>query len=151
MTVVAWDGKTLAADRQLTCGTRRQTTLKVFKLPGAALIGCSGSGPLIALFMAWFNNGALLDQWPSQLKDDDGGFAAVVIKPNDPVVYTYFNTPVPSQCRDRYYVIGSGSDFAYAAMLMGKTAAEAVAFTNEIDVYCGGGVDTVSFEDEVPA
>lgn len=50
MTVIAWDGKTLAADKRVGYGNMHRTTTKIRRV-GDALVGCSGSGSLAVAAM----------------------------------------------------------------------------------------------------
>jgi hypothetical protein len=47
---------------------------------------------------------------------------------------------------DAHHAIGSGRDFAAAAMYLGKTAREAVEVAMALTGFCGHGVDTLEFE-----
>lgn len=46
---------------------------------------------------------------------------------------------------DNYASIGSGGDFAYTALYLGKSASEAVKVAIDLDVYCGGEVHVFEF------
>jgi ATP-dependent protease HslVU (ClpYQ) peptidase subunit len=53
--------------------------------------------------------------------------------------------PIPIE--DRQFAMGSGRDYARAAMHLGCSAAEAVAVACEFDENCGNGIDTLVFLD----
>ena len=55
----------------------------------------------------------------------------------------YEQTPNPFVVEDKQWAIGSGRDYAIAAMHLGRTAAEAVAVACLFDVSCGMGIDTM--------
>jgi ATP-dependent protease HslVU (ClpYQ) peptidase subunit len=74
-----------------------------------------------------------------ELKDDDG-FHALIVR-RDAVLFLggrmvpiAMNAPI---------AIGSGRDFALAAMKCGKGAVKAVEIAAELDTATGGGVDWV--------
>ena len=53
MTIIAWDGKTLAAGKASTnCGYRRTCT-KIFRVPGG-LVGFAGNGSRAMALLEWF-------------------------------------------------------------------------------------------------
>lgn len=52
-------------------------------------------------------------------------------------IYTRINHP--------YWAIGSGADYALAAMHCGRTAAQAVRLASKLDINSGIGVDCVRF------
>ena len=72
-------------------------------------------------------------------------FAALVITPDDTVLMYEgskyaFKVEAP-------IAIGSGADFAMAAMLSGKSSAEAVNIAKMLDLYSGGETQTLSKEE----
>jgi hypothetical protein len=51
MTCIAWDGKTLAADKQATSVGRGITTTKIYRV-GACLVALAGSGDVCRAMLA---------------------------------------------------------------------------------------------------
>ena len=64
----------------------------------------------------------------------------LIIMP-DGAIHYYSKTPDPLIVEGRTFAIGSGSEYAEAAMYLGKTAREAVAVAIALDSGCGNGVD----------
>lgn len=142
MTVVAWDGKTLAADRRCTRGGTIYSTLKIHRV-GDMLVGMSGGTDYCAALLAWFKNGAKPEDWPETQKDPDYACALVIV---DGMAFTYDRTPVPVPMLEPICAIGSGREVALGAMTAGATAAESVHIATRWMSDCGNGVDTLTLE-----
>lgn len=141
MTVIAWDGKTLAADKRACIGSMIRTTTKIFRV-GDCLVGYSGEACFGEQMVAWFKAGAKVDDFPAAQRDKDDWCGLLVIHP-DGKIAKYERTPYPLCFEDGQFAFGSGRDYALAAMYCGKTAAEAVEVTCALDNGCGNGVDTL--------
>lgn len=139
MTVIAWDGRTLAADKRASLGTLIRTTTKIFRFGGALLSYCGETGMGEEL-VAWFKAGAVPKDYPERQSADDASTLLVIDASG---IRTYERSPFPARIEDRTFAIGSGRDFALAAMHLGKTAAEAVAVAIALDSGCGNGIDTL--------
>lgn len=148
MTAIAWDGKTLAADRMTSDEWVLRTTRKIAMLRGH-LVGCAGNAAAAREALAWFGRGALESDFPAVMRDKDDSPTMIVISP-DRFVFMYQRSPQPIELLDEVQAIGSGADACIAAMLCGKTAAEAVAIAAQICRGVGRGVDTLAFDDEAP-
>ncbi len=142
MTVIAWDGKTLAADKRAVNGTLPRTTTKIFRAAGM-LVGASGDHAVALQLLRWHRDGADPKEFPKAAEGDS--VSLLVIHPGNRV-WLYTSGPVAAEFHDRHFAIGSGRDFAIAAMHLGKTAVEAVEIACLFDNYCGNGVDTLEFE-----
>lgn len=145
MTVVAFDGKTVAADRRaLNQGvpvavTKISSVLKVSS--GVPLIyAVTGDLPRALAILDWVKADKPADSFPP--KDDKWGLVAIFTKDEKgPIIRAYENSPLYFETRTFPWAAGSGRDFALMAMHLGKTAAEAVELTNQLTVECGNGVD----------
>lgn len=135
MTTIAWDGKTLAADRLLSCGNARYTVAKIRRLDDGRLIGAAGTDGPAAMEHVAGNMAAL----PEDLKK--GETTVCVIHPGGRA--EHWNGESRYVVLDPFWAIGSGRDFATAAMHLGKTAAEAVEIAARFDNGTGLGVDTM--------
>ena len=140
MTVVAWDGRTLAADKRACNGTLIHTTTKIFRV-GGALAAYSGPAAAGEELLAWFRDGAVPAELPESQRDDERGGKLLVIDATG--IRVYEGTPYPLRFEGPHFAIGCGRDFAMAAMYLGKTAAEAVAVACALDSGCGNGIDTL--------
>ncbi|MEY4760671.1 MAG: hypothetical protein RLZZ200_527 [Pseudomonadota bacterium] len=133
MTTVAWDGHTLAADSQVTFGNLVGHCTKAVKLEDGRLLASSGFAEDHFQVKQWLETGGLRGprhedpEQPVLDKDYTGilidGDGAWVIQSN------LIRWPLPR----KHWAIGSGRDFAIAAMHLGRTAAEGVAIACEFD------------------
>jgi hypothetical protein len=144
MSVVAWDGKTLAADKRASLGTLIRTTTKIFRCHGA-LLAYAGEAVFGEEMRAWYMRGANPEDFPASNRDKDDWAGLLVIRKGEPIT-RYERTPYPLRFEDKHFAIGCGRDFALAAMYLGKTAAEAVAVAIALDSGCGNGIDTLELE-----
>jgi len=143
VSVIAWDGKTLAADRQATSGNLRRTTTKITR-HGDVLIAGTGTQSSTQAVREWILEGANPSSFPSLPADDPS--AVWVINRNGTVV-KFENSPFGMVYHDKVFAEGSGRDFALGAMFMGADAVKAVEVACVYDIYCGGGIDTLSFDE----
>lgn len=140
MTVIAWDGKTLAADKMAFSAGYGYTVTKVHRLRDGGIAAFSGDGDGAMALLAWLNAARNPSTYPEAQKDNDT--SALVIRP-DGSVWSYGKTPYPQRIECERYAMWHGRDFALAAMHCGKSAREAVDLACQLDVYCGNGVDTL--------
>lgn len=140
MTCIAWDGKTLSADRASTnCGYRRTVT-KIFCVPGG-LVGFAGDEGIAMEMLEWFRAGRDPLTFPKSQQCDDP--AGVIFISNDGVSLSYSKTPYPATHIDKFDAIGSGRDYALAAMYLGHDSRRAVEVACALDNGCGNGIDTL--------
>lgn len=143
MTVVAWDGKTLAADRQWTVGDTRQEGPKIFREPDGAIYTFTGNGDFGFYLFEWWKAGAIPSDWPS-FQSDREKWTRLVVWPIDrssPVVYE--QAPIGVQIKAApYYAWGVGREVALGVLWHKGTAIEAVEAANYHVSGCGFGVDS---------
>jgi ATP-dependent protease HslVU (ClpYQ) peptidase subunit len=138
MTVIAYDGKTLAADKLATNGGTCLTTAKIRRVP-AGLIGCSGDVHACRALAAWAEQGFVVKDFPADAKE---GCKMLLIKP-DGTKWLYCGGAYPAQLENPFLAIGSGADYAMAAMHLGHDARTAVQVACDLDAYCGAGITTL--------
>ena len=134
MTTIAVSRVAMAADSRTRWDTGEFLTCddKIEEI-GESLVGCAGDVAAIFKFLQWFRN-----QDRERPEFDDKNFDAVVLDSTG--IYLYAGTTYPSRIRDPDFAIGTGSMAAKAAMLCGKTPAEAVAIAIKCDKNSGGPV-----------
>lgn len=140
MTVIVWDGKTLAADKQFTNAGLRRTGTKLFRLRDGA-VGIEGSTVDALALVDWLRGDRKPADFPESCKGDDAPAVLGVI--NGKIQY-WNGSPYPVTYDEPFTASGSGRDYAIAAMHCGKTAAEAVEIASIYDNACGLGVDTLA-------
>ncbi|SRR5258706_16028655 len=139
MTCVAWDGKTLAADKRAVCAGTHCTTTKLRRIPSGEVLAWTGDRDSGELLAKWYADGADVAKWPEFQKDKEDWCRLIVADGNG--VRFFERKPVSVRVEDRFYAWGSGRDFALAAMHLGKNARQAVEVACLFDTGCGNGVD----------
>jgi 20S proteasome alpha/beta subunit len=143
MTVIAWDGKTLAADKRVSqCGIARTTT-KIFRI-GELLAGSSGVTNEGAEIIEWVRRGRNPEDFPAHFRGEKSECQVLVVE--NGICKSYDGSPYAVVYEDSFYATGSGRDYAMAAMACGKSAAEAVGIACRFETGCGNGVDVLEAE-----
>lgn len=143
MTVIAWDGKTLAADKRVTYQGLSRTVTKIFRIRDL-LVACSGNGAQAMEVMEWIKGGFVKSDFPVSQRDEDQWSPIMVISKGE--VDIYERTPYPVRLENQKTAIGAGRDFAIAAMHCGKTAQESVEIACLFENSCGNGIDTLALD-----
>jgi hypothetical protein len=148
MTVIVWDGTTLAADREASDSwIKCHAATKIARLRGH-LVGCSGPAAAAAEMMAWFAFGADPKAFHESLRKLDN--LSMLAVAADGTVKVYQNTPYPiiyggAPDGSRRHAIGAGKEAAMAVMLAGNGARRAVEIASMVCAGCGNGIDTLEF------
>lgn len=142
MTVIAWDGRTLAADKRAChAGSMIRTVTKIWRVDDV-LMGGAGDFDFILQMIEWVRGGRDVAAFPAQQRDKEDWQTVLVIE-RDGTPSIYQRTPYPVRYEDGATAIGSGRDFAMAAMHLGKSAKEAVQVAIDLDSGCGNGIDVL--------
>ena len=143
MTVVAWDGKTLSADRQWTSSSDGSFRIekKLHKMPRGECASFTGTDvDHIKELLAWYANGADKSDFPHQKYREDWG--CLVVATPDRGLISFINSYRPTILGFEKHAIGCGQNFALGAMEMGANSRKAVQVACKLSMLCGGGVDT---------
>lgn len=140
MTIIAWDGKILAADKRLCFGSLSRTCTKIYRYSGC-LIGTSGDSSTGSEMEQWFREGCHPSKFPSAQRNENTFAPLLVI--NSDGIWRYDTSPYSIKIEDKHYAIGSGAPYAITAMLLGKSAYEAVEIACLFDTSCGNGIDVL--------
>jgi ATP-dependent protease HslVU (ClpYQ) peptidase subunit len=141
MTTIAWDGTTLAADKQAAVGGNRTTVTKIRKLADGSLLGTTGAFTMGLEVMAWVEAGADPATVPPFQRTDD--WQGVVHIRTDASIWLYERGPMPFRVEDKFIALGSGHDLALAAMHLGCDAEKAIRVAAVFDPNTGATVDTL--------
>jgi ATP-dependent protease HslVU (ClpYQ) peptidase subunit len=141
MSVIAWDGKTIAADRSITFGEVKMIGNKLWEIPGGAIAVCGGSysGMLVK---NWWISGARKEEWPDIQKDKEAWSILVVANSKKGVIY-YEQEPVGIEVGG-IMAWGSGKEIAIGVMASGGSAVNAVEIACTYSPFCGFGCDFVN-------
>lgn len=147
MTTIAWDGRRIAADSQVTyegeaSGHRKhKCATKLFRkivvVDGDAeevIIATQGDASAANLFVKWFDGTE--KEAPEIFAYDPPDFTCLVWFKHG--LYEYDAYCVGEKVCEPFYAIGSGSKAALGAMHMGADALKAVQVAAEIDPYTSG-------------
>jgi hypothetical protein len=155
MTTIAWDGMTLASDSLADNNGLRNTTTKLHRgvlVDGVPfLLGAAGENAWSNMLHAWVKTldlrGLQHATYPHQNNDgpDRNDPAAILILGERGVYYKGGAVWVRLEGR-AFHAVGSGRDFALAAMHLGKTAEEAVELAIEFDCYSGGPIRSMELK-----
>lgn len=166
MTTIAFDGKTLASDSQLTAGTLRldTNTKKIYQpepteqwvVDGKRAIAFGVAGSLGATEIV---HGALRSVMSgysglnSTTRFIKGESLKYIVITESGEVYAggqYSDDEVPWIAKVQPPIaVGSGSEYALGAMAAGVSAAEAVRIAMRFDVNTGGDIQTIDIKTEV--
>lgn len=144
MTILVFDGTTLAADKMAESSGYARTVRKIFKLDGH-LLGISGDLSRGLELLAWWaasDNGTKLDGFPKTDDEERHSFMWVV-KP-DGTIMCYEETAFPCVFEDKTFAAGCARDLAIGAMAMGADAVKAVQVAIDNEIHCGNGIDTLT-------
>lgn len=140
MTTLAWDGKTLAADRMMVIGGLKVTSRKLFDL-SPYVYAASGSAAEASVIAEWLRAGADPARGPAF---EEASCYGIVVRRADVAVFYVMGKKVQLvPVFDEFVGCGSGQDLALAAMALGKTADQAVTFASRFNAFTGMGVDSV--------
>lgn len=142
MTVIAWDGRTIACDSQANDNGVKVHTVKLVRIK-SAWTAVSGSIRMGIAMRHWLaSDGA---EFP-EVGERDEGTRLIVFSPE--VVNVYEGVKYPSEYTDKIMAWGCGSHIAIGAMGHGADAVEAVRIACKYEVDCGGDVLSAEIGDE---
>lgn len=136
MTVIAYDGRYVAADKQSNEHSTISTCTKLFQI-GAKVCAPTGHAGHGMMLLAWFKDGADPASFPAVYEKQNAFL--YVFEYGRPVL-SYENYPVPVAVEDGKFAWGSGGDYAIGALAVGANAMEAVEVACRYNTYCGRGM-----------
>lgn len=138
MTTIAWDGKTLAGDTFADRGgLKYHVEAKVFDIPEVGVL-FGGAGNLRDVL-------AVRDWLAKKIeKPTVSDFAGIIVRAGSVGLMedSLAELPLPFP----KFAVGSGRDFAIAAMRLGSTAREAVELACEFDTFSAAPIVTVELK-----
>jgi hypothetical protein len=145
MTTIAWRGRILAADTQLThSGGIPTLCRKLRKMGHKGCLSIAGNVDDEYIFTQWLLAGGKQDEWPHE-RMKKAVFEAIYIDQwND--VWFYINNSAPIAMEHEFFAIGQGDRLALAAMQLGMGAKDAVLFASELNVNTNNLVDTYDLQ-----
>lgn len=138
MSVVAWDGRYLAADMQATVAEMRVSISKIRRIKSGEVVAWTGAHEHGLRLMQWYVDGADPLQWPEFQRGEH--WTRLIVAGPDGVKH-YEQEPVAQEVHNPFMAWGSGRDFAMGAMAAGANAEAAVCCANRFNIHCGCGVE----------
>ncbi len=148
MTTIAWKGRTLAADTQLTYEDNTKAFCrKIHDLGAGHIVAIAGSVDAEYYFKKWLQAGAKLENWEEKVKSylKKPKFEAIYIDKHNTKWY-YTDGPAPMLIEHKFAAIGSGRSLALAGMHIGLSAMDAVLLAGDIDINTNKTVDTYDIQ-----
>lgn len=140
MSVIVWDGKSLAADRQATLSDGKIEVCKIRRISNGCVIAATGDFGKGIAKMNWYENGADPLKW-SEIEAGNKDFARLIVAfPNGTLVY-YDDICCEIEVFSKFVAFGAGRDYAMGALSMGASANRAAWIACEHSTVCGLGVD----------
>ncbi len=141
MTTIAWDGKTLAADRRATDSEGQiKTVSKLRRAADGRLLAAAGSVCRCGVLLDWLADPQSGARPAFQDVSEDYVDGIEILLTGVARLHQRFGYV---DILDPFTAIGSGSGIALGAMAAGKTAAEAVEIAARFDSGTGNGIDVL--------
>lgn len=147
MTTIAYRNGTMAGDGRAlgfdSVSVGEKT--KVFRFCDGTLIGVSSwSLGIPKAVRDWVEKGMDVSDIPVPRNDDNFEFEALIVRKNGEAVLLDGNWLPSDPVKGEYYAIGSGKQYALAALVLGKSAKESVEVAAKLDVWTGGTVTAIT-------
>lgn len=143
MTTIAWDGRSIAADRRLTGTGGVATVGKLFRLGGGVIMGGAGHYSQVVEVVAWIKEGAnpkKKPEFPEELAESSD---LIMVKPDGTCYWLTWPYLRQVKINEPFTAVGSGADYAIGAMAAGADARKAIQIAARFDPYTGGRVDVI--------
>ena len=139
MSIVVFDGRTIAADRIATSGSLKMKSSKMRRLINGDIVAWTGSAASGIAMANWWESGADPATFPPSQKTDDWSRLIVVSKGK---CFSFEQVPVKIPEENGFMAWGSGQDFAMGALAFGASAVEAIKVASRLCTTCGLGVES---------
>lgn len=128
----------MASDKRANLSGVRMTVTKIRRGEAGNLVGVAGTAALTEDIFHWLCEGGERPEGQGEKSD----WCAILEITPEGVIYRHERLG-RIRVEDAQYAVGSGADFARAAMAMGATAAEAIKLASKFDTATGDGVDVL--------
>lgn len=141
MTVIAWKGDAIGADRCTSVGRAKLESKKLTRHGNSVLATC-GPVDFGNALIEWYTSGADPAKYPKYQERED--YATLVVA-NSRGVFVYYQTPHAVARTAPFGAVGDGAEIALGAMAAGASVQEAIEIANIYCTTCGFGVDVENF------
>ena len=144
MTVIAWDGKSIVADKRSCNNFRAATVTKLHRVGGDRILAVSGDLAKGLELVKWVGAGMVPGDLPAFQRTQDYVPLAMWVRGSG--IWIFEDSAVPFHVEEPVWAGGSGRDYALAAMHLGCDARRAAEVACELSFGCGNGLDVMRFE-----
>lgn len=145
MTTIAWDGRTLAADKGSWSGGFHQAVRKVHRVTAPDgrrfLVAMAGDSVFATLVLRWMRGG----DHPGTCLDDNKDRDVMVVVDERRRVWRLSSRLVYVPYEGKVHAHGAGQEIALGALMAGADSIKAVKITMVCSDYAARGVDFVRF------
>lgn len=141
MTIIATDGKTIAADGNGTAndGTIIGHSEKKIRRVGRTVYGFTGISTMLDTMVEWHEAGADPDKCPKSGDPNDQSWTLIVFRDGEVRQFTHTGMG-RSEVVPSVWAWGVGRDFTIGCLLSGKSAREAVEMAIRHNTWLGGEI-----------
>ena len=145
MSIIAWDGKTIASDRMAVNSDMQKLSTKLRDVR-VAVLGWTGTISAGLAMAKWWTErhearASNMSDPPFPEIQRTNDWSPLIIAYKLGGVFVIEQAPIEIPVLDPFAAWGAGRDFAIGAMAMGADAATAVRIASRFSVFCGNGVD----------
>jgi ATP-dependent protease HslVU (ClpYQ) peptidase subunit len=119
---------------------------KITRTTAGELLAVCGDFDTGQALMAWYKEGAAPELFPENRDQNDSCRAQLLVVDAGPRVRIFESTAFAMTIEDKHVAMGSGRDYALAAMHLGRNSRKAVEVACALDTGCGNGIDTLRLE-----
>jgi len=138
MSIVAWNGKMLAADRMGVTAEMRVVSPKLVDIGDGIAIAWTGKADQGLILLQWWRDGCDANAWPAFQQGQE--WSRLIIASKGRCFY-YERNPMEQEVFLPFCAWGIGRDFAMGAMEMGANPQQAIEVASKWSIGCGFGVD----------
>lgn len=145
MTTIAYRDGLMASDTRAYSGDKHPIGFKskISRLGDGTLIGISSSTVGAPTeFLSWLLDQPIGERYES-VSEDPLPVQALVVCPDGRAYYWDDGKAFTGPLRADFFAIGSGEQTALAALLLGRSAEEAVELAKQVDPWTGGKVEVM--------
>lgn len=145
MTIIVYDGQSLAIDNAATHEGVKVPLIKAFRSDNGDVVTGVGNAAQLALMRDWYAAGADPNSFPPTQRLGSPWCELIVV--NATGLIRFENTPSAIVHARHKCAFGIGKDIAYGALAMGATAEQAACIVCQYHPDCGHGVMTFIWSD----
>jgi hypothetical protein len=143
LTVIAYDGKYVAADTLITGDSGMWHRTRKLDIHGTQVLATVGAADHGEALMIWFKDGCNPAAFPHSTQQKDAYL--YVFEWSKPVI-CFQTWPAPIVFPVTCFTAGTGGEIARAAMWLDRDARQACDVAIELNIYCGGDIEYVDLE-----